>query len=77
MLYFYISSIKTNQMWQKVHFLQISDNLKSSTKFSAILEFFLGPTLPCSRTFLCPVLKLCITLLGLYPQADAARISFE
>ena len=42
-------------IWQKVHFfLQICDNLKSSTKFSAILEFFLGPTFPCFRTFLCP-----------------------
>ena len=57
MLYFCISSIKTNQMWKKVHFFTDQWQLvKSSRKFSAILEFFLGPTFLRSRTFLCPEL---------------------
>ena len=47
MLYFCISSIKTNQMWKKVHlFMDQWQLVKSSRKFSAILEFFLGPTFP-------------------------------
>ena len=55
MLYFYISSIKTKSNVKKYTFFTDQWQLvKSSRKFSAILEFFLGPTFPCSRTFLCP-----------------------
>ena len=55
MLYFCISSIKTNKNVRKYNFFTDQWQLvKSSRKFSAILEFFLGPTFPCSCTFLCP-----------------------
>ena len=65
MLYFCISSIKTNLLCQKEHFFTDQWQLvKSSRKFSAILEFFLGPTFPCSLTFLCPALTP-----SLVPQA--------
>ena len=69
MLYFCtLSIIKTNHMWQKVHFfLQISDNVKSSTKFSAILEFFSGTYVPVFPHFSMPWFSMKLSISGKIP----------
>ena len=58
MLYFCISSIKTNQMWKKYTFLQISDNLWSHLENFCHFGIFSGTYVPAFPHFSMPCIDV-------------------